>query len=101
VGQRIGGQGKTTNSQTLDERIQHSLNTLEELGGAAQVASQNGTIVIKSESCPFAETVTEHPEVCQVAEAMMEEMIGAPVREKCDRSGSPKCCFEISPPSST
>jgi len=97
VGRRIGGQGTTTKSRTLDERIELSLNTLEELGGAAQIESRNGTIVIKSESCPFAEAVSKHPEVCQVAEAMIQEIVGEPVKEVCDRTGLPKCCFEITP----
>jgi predicted ArsR family transcriptional regulator len=96
VGQKIGRQ-KEKGAASLDERVAKTMAKLEELGGAPRVVSSNGKIVIASNSCPFAEAVSEHPEVCQVAEAMIQEMINEPVTEICDRSGSPKCCFEIKP----
>jgi predicted ArsR family transcriptional regulator len=97
LGRRIGGPQQVHDQLSLDERIDQSLLRLEELGGSARVVSRNGKIVIKSESCPFAEAVTDHPEVCQVAEAMVQEIVGEGVKERCDRSGEPKCCFEITP----
>jgi predicted ArsR family transcriptional regulator len=96
VGQRIGRQ-KDKRNASLDERVAETLAKLEELGGAPRIIQNNGKIVIASNSCPFAEAVAEHPEVCQVAEAMVAEMVDQPVTEMCDRSGSPKCCFEIKP----
>jgi len=90
----VGGRAKTAGS-TLDERVDQCLSALEELGGAAKATRTDHGFVIKSESCPFADVVVEHPEVCQVAEAMVEEMVGARVRETCDRTGMPKCCFEV------
>jgi predicted ArsR family transcriptional regulator len=96
VGQRIGRQ-KDKSDASLDERVAEAMAKLEELGGAPRIVQNNGKIVIQSNSCPFAEAVTEHPEVCQVAEAMLGEMLNEPVTEICDRSGSPKCCFEIKP----
>lgn len=95
VGRKIGLENSAANGQGVDARLEKSLRTLEELGGAARVVRENGTIVIKSESCPFAEAVSEHPEVCQIAESMIGEIVGKPVIEKCDRSSKPKCCFEI------
>jgi predicted ArsR family transcriptional regulator len=93
VGKRIAGDRRPHGS--LAERIGESVATLEELGGAPYALERDKKILIKSESCPFAEVVTEHPEVCQVAEAMVEEIVGVPVRETCDRKGTPKCLFEI------
>jgi hypothetical protein len=41
--------------------------------------------------------VAEHPEVCQVAEALVTEIVGADAKERCDRTGlQPRCRFEIS-----
>jgi predicted ArsR family transcriptional regulator len=96
AGQRIGGQQDLA-GRSLDERIDQTVAKLEELGGAPRVIRDGERVVIKSESCPFAESVSEHPEVCQVAEAMLEEMLAEPVTEVCERNGTQKCCFEIKP----
>ena len=39
--------------------------------------------------------MTEHPEVCQLAESLLSEIIGADVQEKCEREGTPRCSFEV------
>jgi hypothetical protein len=39
--------------------------------------------------------VSEHPEICGLAESMIEEIVGKPVRETCDRSARPKCHFVV------
>jgi len=100
AGKRMVG-GRPAAGTSIDDRVSNCLSALEELGGAAKASRTDSGIVIKSESCPFADVVAEHPEVCQVAEAMVEEMVGAPVKEKCDRTGLPKCCFEITPAAHT
>jgi predicted ArsR family transcriptional regulator len=93
VGRRFGIQVADKNGGTFDERVGKTLSALEELGGAANVISEDERVIIKSDACPFADAVSEHPEVCQVAEAMIQEIVGAPVKEICDRTGLPKCCF--------
>lgn len=95
IGKEIGDDNSANPDADLDERLRESLEALEILGGAAEVVRENGKFVIKSEGCPFNEAVSEHPEVCQVAESMIEEIVGRPVKEACDRTSSPKCRFEI------
>ncbi|MEO8649117.1 MAG: hypothetical protein ABI539_08130, partial [Acidobacteriota bacterium] len=95
VGRRIGGIKKSGADISLDERVASAVETLRKLGGSAQLIREDGILSIQSESCPFAEAVVEHPEVCQIAEAMVGEIVGKPVKEKCDRDGQPKCCFQI------
>lgn len=95
TGKRIGRQQPHHEEDSLDDKLATALSTLEELGGSATVVRNNGHIQIKSEGCPFAEAVSEHPEVCQVAESMLSEIVGKPVKETCDRTGSPKCRFNI------
>jgi predicted ArsR family transcriptional regulator len=95
VGREIGQEASSGGPQDLDSRLNYALETLEGLGGAATIVKQNGAVMIKSESCPFNEVVSEHPEVCKVAESMLEEIVGTEVKEICDRSASPKCCFKI------
>lgn len=96
VGHDIGVENSSDGVADLDARLGEALKTLEILGGAARVVREHGTVTIKSESCPFHEAVSEHPEVCQVAETMIKEIVGKPVKESCDRSNTPKCRFSIS-----
>jgi predicted ArsR family transcriptional regulator len=79
----------------IGERLAKTVDVLKDLGGAAKISVDNERTAIKSDSCPFAESVIRHDEVCQIAESMVSEILGKPVREKCDRTGFPKCCFEI------
>lgn len=80
----------------LETRIGEALKALEAIGGAARLETEGNKLVIKSGSCPVATAVTEHPEVCRLTEALVAEIIGKKVRERCDRDGSPRCAFEIS-----
>jgi predicted ArsR family transcriptional regulator len=77
------------------ERVIEALAVLEEVGGAAKAIAENGHVVIQSESCPFADSVSEHEEVCKIAESMIEKIVGKPVKETCDRTGAPRCRFDI------
>lgn len=97
VGRRFAGRDRRSDLDSIDDRVNVTLVALEELGGAATAERRNDKIVIRGEACPFADVVSEHPEACQIAEAMIEEMVGTAVRETCDRSGSPRCRFEVTP----
>jgi predicted ArsR family transcriptional regulator len=77
--------------------LKKALSTLEALGGAPRIESGPEQVVISSDSCPLAAVVAEHPEVCGLAEALLSEILGSRVEEKCDRSGPPRCRFEIQP----
>lgn len=79
----------------LETRIGDALSALEAIGGAARLEKEDDKLVIRSGSCPLATAVAEHPEVCQLTEALLSEIIGENVRERCDRNGSPRCAFEI------
>jgi predicted ArsR family transcriptional regulator len=79
----------------LESRAGVALKALEALGGAAKLEKEDSKLIIRSASCPLASTVAEHPEVCQLAEALIAEIVGVPVQERCDRSGPPQCRFEI------
>jgi predicted ArsR family transcriptional regulator len=80
----------------LEIRIGKALSALEAIGGAAQLEKEGDKLVIRSGSCPLATAVAQHPEVCRLTEALLAEIIGKNVRERCDRDGPPRCAFEIS-----
>lgn len=95
VGSGIGKENKIENNASLDQKIERVLGAIESLGGAATHVTSNGKTIISSESCPFAEAVAEHPEVCKITESMVTEILETKVTETCDRSGSPKCRFQV------
>lgn len=90
-----GGEAAPQKGGNLDGRIAKALTALERIGGAAKVEKEGDKLFIRSGSCPLAAAVAEHPEVCQLTEALLAEIVGKQVREHCDRGGSPKCAFEI------
>jgi predicted ArsR family transcriptional regulator len=79
----------------LESRLARAVRVLEAMGGSACVVRADGQVSIRSSGCPLAAAVAEHPEVCRLAEALVAEIVGAPVRERCDRTQSPRCRFEI------
>ena len=79
----------------LEGRLQNALEVLKAIGGLPSVEREDGKIFIRSGGCPLWAAVAEHPEVCELAEALVAEIVGMPVREHCDRGESPKCCFEL------
>ena len=69
-----------------------------ELGTASEVKRANAHFVVHGHGCPLAALTGKHPGVCHAIESLVSELLGTRVRECCDRSGRPRCCFEIQPP---
>lgn len=97
VGRKIAGK-QTFDLQKLDglnQRAEKAVKALAELGGAAKAVNEDGKIIISSKSCPLAAAVVDHPEVCKLAESLIEEIVGVSVKENCNRKRMPQCRFEI------
>ena len=83
-------------STDLESRLQNAAEVLKALGGTPSVERDGDKLIIRSGGCPLAAAVVEHPEVCELAEALVAELVGLPVRESCQRGEeTPKCRFEI------
>ena len=72
-----------------------------ELGAVTHVTRRNGSFVLQGQGCPLAAIAGKEPAVCTVVESLLQELVGAPVRECCSRAGRPTCCFEIRKPQTT
>ena len=100
VGRRLAGVraplSKVPTEAELRERLKIAVDVLKDLGGLAELEDAGDEIVIRGFSCPLASVVKEHPEVCQLAETLLAEIIGVPVREACVRNGAPRCLFRLS-----
>ena len=96
VGRAMAANAPPGNGTTLESRVQNALKVLEAIGGSAEVVKHEDKLVIEANGCPLAAAVMVHPEVCGLAEALVAEVVKGPVQERCDRTGRPKCRFEIS-----
>ena len=88
-------EGKTVPTDSTHARLEAAAGVLNDLGGLAELEEQDGTLVIRGYSCPLAAVTPDHPEVCRMAEALVAEVAGVQVHERCDRSERPRCCFEM------
>jgi hypothetical protein len=70
---------------------------LRDMGGLPEVEECAGAFLIRGYSCPIGAVVARHPGACRLAELLLSRVIGATVRERCERGGSPRCCFEVLP----
>lgn len=96
VGRSLAARHASDGSRAdLETRLRNAADILKALGGTPSVERDGDKLTIRSGGCPLAAAVAEHPEVCELAEALVAEVVGLPVREACDRSGTPKCRFEI------
>jgi predicted ArsR family transcriptional regulator len=93
VGRRLGGDFKADGDPR--RRLEAAVAALNELGGLAELEERDGRPLIVGFSCPLAAAVPGHPEVCRLAEALVQEIVGAPVRECCERAEPPRCRFEV------
>jgi predicted ArsR family transcriptional regulator len=79
----------------LQSRLHMAVNVLNELGGLAELEQRNGVYYIQGYSCPLAVVVPGHPEVCRLAETLLTELVGQPVKECCDGNEPARCCFSV------
>ena len=79
----------------LRSRVVAASEMLNDYLGATTHVEGDGEIVIRGVGCPLAALTGKHRGVCLAMESLVTEIVGTPVRECCDRSERPRCCFEI------
>lgn len=95
VGKRLAGGMKDT-SDSLRKRVTGASDLLNSLGGITTVVRSKDAYRIVGRACPLSSAVEADHCVCAVVTALVSNVVDTEVRECCDRSGRPKCCFEIS-----
>jgi predicted ArsR family transcriptional regulator len=81
--------------KSRNRRIKAALRILKNLGGSATFEESDGKHFIRGHGCPLAAATSRHPEACLIAETLLSEIIGAPVKECCIHGSTPSCRFEI------
>lgn len=75
----------------LRERVDAAVGLLGQLGGISMVREEKNALWIEGACCPLRALVPDHPLACKAVEAMLEECIGAHVREQCEKHDPPTC----------
>lgn len=81
----------------LEQRLLGAVALLNDLGALTEAETEDHGFIIRGYGCLLAEAVNGRPEVCRVIESLLEEFLGVPVKECCDRTQRPRCCFRIRP----
>jgi predicted ArsR family transcriptional regulator len=96
VGRTVAGEFlNALPKETRATPLAGALEVLKELGGAASLQDKGGKQFIRGSNCPLSAVTAHHPEACLIAEALLSELIGVPVKERCTHGAQPRCCFEV------
>ncbi len=92
--------GRRTGSGTVpltdpESRVVAAAAALRSLGGLVDVHQTEEGWHLEGFACPLSAVTANHPEVCALARALVEEITGRPTTECCDRSARPRCGFRI------
>ena len=88
---------RTSANPTTEERIEIALDLLTELGAVLEVKHlSSGAIRVEGSGCPLSGAVREHPDLCGMIAAMLEEITFLPVEQCCRNDDErPSCRFLI------
>lgn len=78
-----------------EQRIEAALAILKDMGGAASFHESEGKHFIRGNGCPLAAITGRHPEACLIAESLLTNIIGVPVKEHCHHGTTSSCRFEV------
>ena len=85
-------------SGDLVQRLQGAVELLNGLGGLAELdpaAEEAAGWEIHGYRCPLGEVVPGHPELCHLMAALLSEVVGQAVEERCQRIEPPQCYFIV------
>jgi predicted ArsR family transcriptional regulator len=95
VGKRLAGNVGAA-SGSLQNRVTGASRVLNDLGGVTVVEKAGNAYHIIGRACPLSRAVESDHCVCAAVTELVAEVVDAHVTERCDRSGRPRCHFEIS-----
>jgi predicted ArsR family transcriptional regulator len=95
AGKRLA-KGLPHSSGSLSSRVAGAAELLNALGGVTTVEKSGSSFQIIGRACPLSRAVDADHCICAAVTALVAEVVNADVAELCDRSGRPRCHFEIS-----
>ena len=100
VGSRLAAESgaPVRGTRAPGDRVQRAVAVLEGLGSMVEIeddGAESGRVRLRGYSCPLASAVPAHPEVCRLIESLLADVVGASVKECCNRDARPRCGFEF------
>ena len=97
LGRLLASAAPRATGETAD-RVKEAIWFLGTLGSIAEVTEENGKYVISSDGCPIGVAVAANVRACSLMEAMMRELTGLEVDQKCRHGTRSRCRFVVNPP---
>lgn len=79
----------------LQDRVERAIRFYETLGALTKTEKKGKRLIIKSNGCPLGVAVGAHAGICVAIESLLNELIGVPIHQRCDRGKRPGCRFEV------
>lgn len=76
-------------------RMEVAAQAFRDLGADAEVERAGKGWRLQAYGCPLSAVTAGHPELCELGKALVQEVVGEPVTECCQRGEHPRCAFEI------
>src|SRR3989442_14395360 len=94
----VGAQHATGAMTTYSpyQRLAAAAAVFPDLGSDAQSEKSAQGWRLQAYGCPLSAVTADHPEMCELGKALVEEVVGAQVTERCQRGDHPRCGFELS-----
>jgi predicted ArsR family transcriptional regulator len=83
---------------TFDDRVGAGAALLGTLGADADLLETADGYEIRGHGCVLSQAVEACPATCRALEALLSDVTGTLVRERCDRANQPNCRFVIARP---
>ena len=77
------------------QRVESAAAAFQRLGGDVEVKQTSAGWRLQGYGCPLSAVTVGHAEMCELGKALVEEVVGGPVKECCQRGDHPRCAFEI------
>jgi predicted ArsR family transcriptional regulator len=95
VGKNVAAQASRPAAGDLKKRVEAAAVQLRGIGAEVDVQREGRGWRLQGYACPFSAVSAEHAESCALAQALVSEIVGQPVRECCERGPRPRCAFAI------
>ena len=79
-------------------RLRELLRRFGRVAPGLSLEEEAGRVTVQACACPLASVTAAHPQVCAVLAEVLGDVLGADVRECCERAGAPRCRFQMTDP---